>query len=111
MVSALYRGFAVFALLVVAVLVGAVLAYRRLGRDDDGVSRLDRRVDLAFRAGVAVGAPAVALGIAGVIAQSYLGDAVVAVAFALLVLGTGLVTLTTGGMVANLILVREAARD
>ncbi|WP_121821234.1 hypothetical protein [Halostella salina] len=111
MVSALYRGLALFALLVVAVLVGAVVAYRRYGHDDSGVSVLDSRVDLAFRAGLTVGAPAMALGVAGVIGDQFVGDTAAAVAFALLVFGTGVVTLTTGGMVANLIVVREATRD
>jgi hypothetical protein len=111
MVSSLYRGLALFALFVVAVLVTTTLAYRRFGRDEDGVSLLDPRVDYAFRAGLAVGAPALALGVAGVFADRFLGDLAATVAFALLVFGTGVVTLTTGGMVANLLVVREASRN
>jgi len=111
MVSALYSGLALFALLVVVVLVGAVLVYRRFGYDENGAGVLDSRVDLAFRAGLTVGAPAMALGVAGVFADRFVGDAAATVAFALLVFGTGVVTLTTGGMVANLIVVREATRD
>lgn len=109
MVSALYGGLALFALLVAAVLVAAVLAYRRYAFDENGVNRLDRRIDLAFRGGLVAGAPALALGIAGVIGNQYVGGTLATVAFALLVLGTGIVTLTVGGMVANLVVVTRIA--
>ena len=107
MVSALYAGLALFALLVVLVVAGAVLAYRLFAYDEEGVNRLDRRVDLAFRGGLIVGAPAMALGLAGVLGNQYVGSGPATVAFALLVLGTGIVTLTVGGMVANLLVLSQ----
>jgi len=105
--NAVEAGLALFALLVVLVLVGAVVAYRLLAHDEDGVNRLDTRVDAAFRGGLVVGAPAIALGLAGVLGNQYVGNSPATVAFALLVLGTGVVTLTVGGMVANLIVLSQ----
>jgi uncharacterized membrane protein YecN with MAPEG domain len=107
MVSALYAGLALFALLVVVVLVAAVVAYRLFAYDDEGVNRLDRRVDVAFRGGLAVGAPALALGLVGVLGNQYVGNTLATVGFALLILGTGIVTLTVGGLVANLVVLRQ----
>ncbi|WP_323190514.1 hypothetical protein [Halostella sp. PRR32] len=105
MMSTLYRGLSLFALLVVAVLIAAVLTYRLYAFDENGVNRLDSRVDAAFRGGLAVGGPAVAVGLVGVLGNQYVGGTFATVAFALLVLGSGVVTLTIGGMVANLIVV------
>lgn len=107
MVSALYAGLALFALLVVVVLVAAVVAYRLFAYDDEGVNRLDRRVDVAFRSGLAVGAPALALGLVGVLGNQYVGSTLATVGFALLIFGTGIVTLTVGGLVANLVVLTQ----
>ena len=105
--NAVEIGLALFALLVAIVVAGAVLAYRLFAHDEAGVNRLDRRVDVAFRAGMAVGAPAMALGLVGVLGDRYVGSAPATLAFALLVLGTGVVTLTVGGMVANLVVLSQ----
>ncbi|NHN48437.1 hypothetical protein G9464_12650 [Halostella sp. JP-L12] len=107
--NAVEGGLALFALLVALVVVGAVLAYRVFAHDEKGVNRLDGRVDAAFRAGLIVGAPAMALGLVGVLGDRYVGGTLATVGFALLVLGTGVVTLTVGGFVANLIVLSQTA--
>jgi hypothetical protein len=111
MVSALYAGLALFSVFVAVVLVGSLVAYRLFARDDDGVNRLDSRVDAAFRGGLLVGAPALALGLVGVIWNQYVGNTLATVGFALLVLGTAVVPLTVGGLIANLAVLTHTARQ
>jgi hypothetical protein len=109
MVSTLYAGLAMFSVFVAVVLVGSLVAYRQFAHDDEGVNRLDSRVDTAFRGGLLVGAPALALGLVGVVGNQYVGTTLATVGFASLVLGTAVVTLTVGGLVANLVVLRQTA--